>query len=159
PLTLHNLGEVLSHDTRTLREALDVESQAVDELRAEGETRFLAGSLAYRARIHAALGDAEAAERDARAGLAVGASICGLRARLVGTLADVMLARGKNDEALAAARAAFAAVKSDAPAEAGDALAMAAFVRALHATGARAEARKRARDAWRDIVRRSKHIA
>jgi tetratricopeptide (TPR) repeat protein len=159
PLTLHNLGEVLSHDRRTLREALDVESQAVDELRAEGESRFLAGSLAYRARIHVGLGELDAAERDAREALAVGASNDGLRALLFGTLADVMLARGRNDEALASARTAADAVKKDAPAEAGDALAMATLVRALEATGAHEEARSLARVAWRDIVRRSKRIA
>ncbi len=159
PLTLHNLGEVLSHRARTLREALDVETRAVDELRAEGETRFLAGSLAYRARIHTKLGDGVSAERDAREAIAVGGSIDGLRALLFGTLAEVMLARGVRDEALVCARTAHAAVKKDAPAEAGDALAMAALVRTLDATGARSEARKRARIAWQDVVRRSNRIA
>ncbi len=159
PLTLHNLGEVLSHKKSSLREALDVESRAVDELRAEGETRFLAGSLAYRARIHAKLGDGDAAEHDAREALAVGGSIDGLRALLFGTLADVMLARGRSDDALVAARTARDAVKQGAPAEAGDALAMVSLVRALEATGARGEARKRARSAWHDVVRRSKQIA
>ena len=150
----HNLGEVLARAGKTDL-GIAVESRAIESLRAQKDARFLAGSLAYRARMHLARGAVAMAEADAREAIALGASNASLVPLLFGTLADVMLERGLPDEAHAAAERACASLSTGGPVEAGEALAQLGLVRALLALGRTREGRAAARRALRALRARA----
>ena len=157
-LVEHNLGEVLARAGK-LELGIAVESRAIDALRAQKDVRFLAGSLAYRARMHLAWGDAAQAEADAREAIALGATNASLVPLLFGTLADVMLERGRSDEAHAAAERGCGSPSAGGPVEAGEALAELGRARALIALGRPREGRAAARRALRALEARAARFA
>ena len=152
-LVEHNLGEVLAR-AGNLDLGIDVESSAIEALRAQKDVRFLAGSLAYRARMHLLRGEAAKAEADAREAIALGASNASLAPLLFGTLAGVLLENGRPDEALAAAERACASLTAG-PVEAGGGLAELGRARALLALGRAREGRAAARRALRALEARA----
>lgn len=147
----HNLGEVLAHRRGKLGQAIAVESAAILELRAQGDVRFLAASLAYRARMHLAAGDLGAAEADAREAVERGGAVGSLVPIVFATLAEVLLEKSDATEALASASKAYAALAGGAPVEAGESLARLVFARATAAHGDAKAARELAREAWRRL--------
>lgn len=155
-LVAHNLGEVLGRRGDP-RAGIELESRAIDALRVQKDVRFLAGSLAYRARMRLTVGDVGGAEADAREAVALGGTIEGLVPLLFGTLAAVELETGHADRALAAADRACAALGEGV--EAGEALARLGRARSLVALGRRREGVVAARAAACSVRARAKKIA
>jgi tetratricopeptide (TPR) repeat protein len=119
-LAKHNLGWALAHSDPN--EAIVVESAAIDAFREQKDLRFLAGSLAYRARMVLAVGDIDRAEADAREAFGMGGATTMLA---TATLAEILLARGNVNEARSLAED---ATRQDD--EAGEALAWLVYARA-----------------------------
>jgi eukaryotic-like serine/threonine-protein kinase len=91
-----------------------------------------AGALIYLAHMLGTSGDLEAAEREARAALAVDPPPP-LRAHALATLAEVLLQRGTAGEALTAAREAIDLLDTLGTLEEGEALVRLVYAEALHA--------------------------
>jgi tetratricopeptide (TPR) repeat protein len=98
----NNLGHVLGRLGR-LDEARAMEQRAVDGCVAQGDPRLESASRLYLAEILHLAGDPDGAEREARAALALASTTPGGRARALGFLSRVLLARGDTAGALAAA--------------------------------------------------------
>ena len=122
--------------------------EAENELRAaiaefeSSDRRHEGGSRAYLALVLRDAGALEAAEEQARRSLVLLEAALALRPLAGGVLASVLLAAGRADEALAAARDAMRWPESGGNVEEGDALVRLVHARALFATGADEEARR-----------------
>jgi tetratricopeptide (TPR) repeat protein len=155
-LVQHNLGWAFAHVRHGADAAMNVETAAIDALRAQRDRRFLAGSLAYRSQMYLRKGDCDRAETDAREALELAGETT---APLVqATLADVLLARGNATEARDLALAAVRAAEAANPPEAGEALASLVLSRALLALGDVREAKRVARAAWSRARKRASRI-
>ncbi len=146
----HNLGEVLARRGK-LKSAIAVESAAIDSLRRQGDVRFLAASLAYRARMRLASGDFESAESDAREGVEHGGGVGSLVPLLFATLGEVLLEKRQAAEALVSVQKACAALVDAGPVEAGESLAHLVFARANLACGDTQAATESACAAWHKL--------
>jgi tetratricopeptide (TPR) repeat protein len=132
PTAKENLGMALAGQGRW-DEARAVAVEAVEAFRAQGHRRMEAGALIYLASMLGMAGDLEAAEREARAALAVDPSPP-LRAHALATLAEVQLRRGDAEGALAAAREAIDLLATLGTLEEGEALVRLVYAEALHAS-------------------------
>ena len=129
----HNLGMALAR-LGSLEQAIAIETAAERAFQVQGDRRLEAGSRMYLATIHALAGDLDAAQRDARAALAMTDDLPSVRAHALATLAQITLARGDAAEAAMIAAEAIAIVeRSDA--DAGEALARLIFAESRFATG------------------------
>lgn len=135
PSAKENLGMALAGQGRW-DEARVVAVEAVEAFRAQGHRRMEAGALIYLASMLGMAGDLEAAEREARAALAVDPSPP-LRAHALATLAEVQLRRGDAAGALAAAREAIDLLTTLGTLEEGEALVRLVYAEALHASADR----------------------
>ncbi len=135
----HNLGLVLAH-RGAVQEGLALEEAALAGLTALGDVRIAGAAAAYLARIAMFAGDPEAAERHARAGLAV-TELPEPRAHLLGMLAAALLAAGRPPEALEPAREAAAILERLGRISDGESVVRLAHAEALAATGDHAGAR------------------
>jgi tetratricopeptide (TPR) repeat protein len=136
----HNLGLALARMGR-LDEASDVEKDAVRQAIAQGDPRIEGGSRLYLAMIHEERGELEDAEHEARTAMDAARAIPPTRAVACGVLAKVLLARGRNDEALEAASEAMGLLESLGGLEEGESLVRLVHAEALYATGDREGAR------------------
>jgi tetratricopeptide (TPR) repeat protein len=135
PSAKENLGMALAGQERW-DEALAVAAEAVEAFRAQGNRRMEAGALIYLALMLAMAGDLEAAEREARAALAVDPPPP-IRAHALATLAEILLRRGDPAAALAAAREAIDLLDTLGTLEEGEALVRLVYAEALHASADR----------------------
>lgn len=156
-LARHNLGFVLACRPGKAAEALEHETLAIDALRAQGDLRLLAGSLAYRARALLARGDG-AAERDALEAVALAERATAVRPLATAVLAEVRLAAGDLEGALELASRAWRDVPASAPPETGEAIAGLVRARALEGLGRVAAARRAAREAMARVRLRAARI-
>ncbi len=157
-LARHNLGLALTYRPGAIEEAVAVESTAIDALRTQGDLRYLAGSLAYRARMHVARGDARLAEADAREAVQIAARVAAVEPLAWGALAEALLLAHEPDEALAAAEDARRAMDWAGPGESHEALVWLAAARALETLGRREEARREIAAACAGIRARARRI-
>ena len=135
PSAKENLGMALAGQERW-DEARVVAVEAVEAFRAQGNRRMEAGALIYLALMLGTWGDLEAAEREARAALAVDPPPP-IRAHALATLADVLLRRGDHAAALTAAREASDLLDTLGTLEEGEALVRLIYAEALHASADR----------------------
>jgi eukaryotic-like serine/threonine-protein kinase len=133
PSAKENLGMALAGQGRWV-EARAVAVEAVEAFRGQEHRRMEAGALIYLALMLGTSGDLEAAEREARAALAVDPPPP-LRAHALATLAEVLLARGAVEGALTAAREAIELLHALGTIEEGEALVRLVYAEALHASG------------------------
>jgi hypothetical protein len=92
-------------------------------------------SRIYLARILRRMGELEAAEAEARRGAQLIERLGSIQSMARGTLAEVLLARGRPAEALVDAREAMAPVEALGKTDEGEALARLVYAEALHANG------------------------
>jgi tetratricopeptide (TPR) repeat protein len=135
-----NLGYTLLHVGRA-EEARALVERAVAALRRQRSVRQECAARAYLARIHLALGDAAAAEREARAAADPQLAAAPLRAAALAVLSLSLSARGRAAEALSTAEEAFALLEAAGGSlEEGEALVRRVHAQALAAAGRHAEA-------------------
>jgi eukaryotic-like serine/threonine-protein kinase len=132
--TKGNLGLALALTGR-IDEALVEETQSLALLKEQRDLRLLSGTLSYLAVIHTLRGKLEDAEREARAAIDAAATIAPGLAFALGRLAAVLLAQGKNGEALEVATRAFTTLEQLGGVDEGDALIRLVYAEALHAAG------------------------
>jgi tetratricopeptide (TPR) repeat protein len=136
----HNLGWAIAAQGR-LDEACALEREAVEMCRVVGDRRLEGGSRVYLSTILLKLGDLESAEKEARSAIEIGAQVPDVRAQAQATLARVLVARDRKDEALDAARAAHDALESLGGLDEGESLVRLAWAEALMANGRDEEAK------------------
>jgi tetratricopeptide (TPR) repeat protein len=154
---LQNLGRVLVH-TGHLDEARTIEQRAASVFHRLGDPRMEGVSRAYLAEIALAAGDLESAEREARtAAVALGAAQP-MRAVAAAVLARVLLRRGHVDEALVAARDAFAILEELGALEEGESLVRLVHAEALSAAGEDAEFVRAIASARESLLARASRI-
>jgi tetratricopeptide (TPR) repeat protein len=136
----HNLGAALAHLGR-LDEARVEEQAAAEAFDAQGDRRLAAASRIYLAHILEQSGDLAGARREAELALEIAASIPGVRAYALGTLAQAALASGDAAKARAAAEEAMSIVSALGGLEEGEALVRLAHAEVLLACGDEAAAR------------------
>jgi tetratricopeptide (TPR) repeat protein len=132
--TKGNLGLALALTGR-IDEALVEETQSLALLKEQRDFRLLSGTLSYLAVIHTLRGRLDEAEREARAAAEAAATIAPGLAFALGRLADVLLAQGKNAEALEVATRAFTILEQLGGVDEGDALIRVVYAEALHVAG------------------------
>ena len=132
PSAKENLGMALAGQERWA-EARAFAVEAVEAFRAQGHRRMEAGALIYLALMLSMSGDHEAAEREARAALAVDPPPP-IGAHALATLAEILLRRGDPAAALAAAREAIDLLDTLGALEEGEALVRLVYAEALHAS-------------------------
>ncbi len=135
PSAKENLGMALAGQERW-DEARAVAVEAVEAFRAQGHRRMEAGALIYLALMLGMSGDLEAAEREARAALAVDPPPP-IRAHALATLAEALLRRGDAESALTAAREATDLLDTLGTLEEGEPLVRLVYAEVLHAAGDR----------------------
>jgi eukaryotic-like serine/threonine-protein kinase len=136
-----NLGLALERQGK-LEEARTIETEALAELRAQGDLRFQSACQYYIATILLRAGDLDGAEREARLAVESARALPPSHAEALGTLARVLLARGGRDgEALAVARQGMQILETLGSLDEGEPLLRLVHARALHATGEVEEAR------------------
>jgi tetratricopeptide (TPR) repeat protein len=150
----HNLGLALAHLGK-VEEGLREETNAIDVLVRTGDHRLASNALSYRATIRALAGDLEGAEDDARK--AVVDTAFTTRGLALAVLSDVLLARGKVDEALSIAAEGMDISKSG-TLEGGTSAVRLAWANALFAVGRVEEAHAAIDDAIRDLYERAARI-
>ncbi|AUX48651.1 protein kinase [Sorangium cellulosum] len=136
---LQNLGYVIAH-LGQLDEAKLLEQRAAAAFQQQGDRRMEGVTLTYLAKILLLSGDPAAAEREARAAVEALTVAPPLRAAAVAVLSRALLAQGRGDEALPAAREAFAQLEEAGSLEEGESLVRLAYAEALAAGGAEREA-------------------
>jgi tetratricopeptide (TPR) repeat protein len=139
--TQQNLGPALAQLGR-LDEARAIEEQAARAFHAQGDVRLEAASYIYLAHFQEQGGDLAAARAAAETALTIAASIPGVRAYALGTLARVMLAEGRPEEARPLAEEAMALVASLGGLEEGEPMVRLGHAEALLACGDEAAARE-----------------
>jgi tetratricopeptide (TPR) repeat protein len=130
----HNLGRALRH-RGSLDEALVVESEAAETFRAHGDRRLESAARVYIGNILQARGELELAEAEMLRALELAPGP--LRPPVLANLASLLLARGRPDEALAAAREANLGLDALGSVEEGEALIRLVLAISLEATGDR----------------------
>lgn len=143
-----NLARAIGHQGRH-GEAEALAREAVERIRAQGNRRMEGFGLVYLAAILRAAGAFERAEAEARAAVAAFAQSPAARPLAQATLADVLLAEGRIDEALVLAREAVGTLEEVGEIEEGEGV-----VRLVHATAARAASDPAALDAATRAVER-----
>jgi tetratricopeptide (TPR) repeat protein len=138
PSAKENLGMALAGLGRW-DEARAVAVEAVEAFRAQGHRRMEAGARIYLALMLGMSGDLEAAEREARAALAVDPAPP-IRAHALATLAEMLLRRGDAAGALTAAREAIDLLDTLGTLEEGEPLVRLVYAEVLHAAGDRRSA-------------------
>ncbi|WP_437589569.1 serine/threonine-protein kinase [Sorangium sp. So ce1000] len=136
---LQNLGYVIAH-LGQLEEAKLLEQRAAAAFQQQGERRMEGVTLTYLAKILLLSGDPGAAEREARAAVEALTVAPPLRAAAVAVLSRALLAQGRQEEALPAAREAFAQLEEAGSLEEGESLVRLVYAEALAAAGATREA-------------------
>lgn len=133
-LARHNLGLTLARRSR-LAEALDVAQSAVRTAAELRDARLEGASRIYLSIIRAAGGDLEAAEREARAAVAVLETQPPTRTYALAQLAHVLLERGRAREALQAASEAMRVLEELTSIDDGEALVRLVHAEALQSSG------------------------
>jgi tetratricopeptide (TPR) repeat protein len=152
-----NLGMVYLHLGRH-EEAETIERAALAEVESR-DRRHEGGSRAYLAMILRDAGNLELAEREARQAVALLESAPALRPLGGATLASILLASGRAEEALVQAREAMRWLDAGGNIEEGDALLRLTLARALVASGDRDAARSVIADAQSRLIARADAIA
>lgn len=132
---------------------------AVDYFASVPENRMLVEARCALASIHLEAGDLAAAEAEARAAVRDDASVRGAHPQALGTLGQVLLARGDGAGALEAARAARAQFDAPGDERGGHMLVYRALVEALRATGRTDEAAAVLSEAVGELGARAGRIA
>ena len=140
-LAAHNLGLVLARRGK-LAEARAIESAAVEAYATLGNRRMEGGSRMYLARIAALEGDTQAAEDQARRAVAALATAPPVRAYALATLADVLLATGRVDEAVLVAEEANQLLEELGRIDSGESLVRVVLAEARHRAGEHVRARE-----------------
>jgi len=138
-----NLGQALARMGR-LDEALAFEQAAVSTMVEHGDRRMEGVSRANLAWIHLRAGDVAAAEREARAAVAVTERVAPMHAHALAALAEVLLERGRAEdrqEALRVARSAREIVDRLGGIDSGEGLVFLVLAEALEANGDRVASR------------------
>jgi tetratricopeptide (TPR) repeat protein len=135
---LQNLGRALAYLGR-LEEARSIEQRATDMFKELGDPRMEGVSLMYLAEIALFAGDLELAEQEARSAAAKLDVAPPTQATAIAVLGRVLLRRGRVEEALHAARQAFAILESLGALEEGESLVRLVHAEALEAAGEPAE--------------------
>ncbi len=138
-LARNNLGPALVALGR-VEEACRVEEAAIEAFRAQGDRRLEGASRVYLAQALLIAGDLDAAEREARASVTLLDAAPPILPHALGALAEVLLARGRAEDALATAREAVAVHEASSSLGVGDALVRLMLARSLDATGDHAAA-------------------
>jgi tetratricopeptide (TPR) repeat protein len=141
-----------------LEEAETVARAALLELSTQQSRRYESTTRALLARVRVARGDLDDAEAQARAALECGAGVAA-EANAAACLSEVLLARGRNADALTWARHAIHALEHHGVAEEwyGAAVRL-ALIRALHASGMKDEARQELASTHADLLARAAQI-
>ena len=134
----HNLGLALAR-RGDAEDALREETLALDTFCAGGNARLIAGTRLYLSIILQQMGELERAEAEARGAVAGFDGYGPSRPYAQAQLAQVLLARGRHEEALEVAESAMAALRAG-PVDDGEALVRVTLVEARRATGRAAEA-------------------
>jgi tetratricopeptide (TPR) repeat protein len=153
----HNLGLALGHQGK-LDEARAVEGEAVALAHESGNRRMESGARIYLAHILMLARDPIAAAREARAVAAERSTTPAFHAYARAILADVRLAEGSAEGALADAEAAMAILESLPGIEEGDSLIRVVHADALAATGDRAGARAAVEEARARLLARAAKV-
>ena len=112
-----------------------MESRAIEVLQAQKNLRLEGIARKYLATIEQRAGDLDGAEREVRRSTEILAAVPSLRCDALATLADVLLARGRVDEAREAATQAMAALEAAGKTAVGEAAVRLAYAEAAHAAG------------------------
>jgi tRNA A-37 threonylcarbamoyl transferase component Bud32/tetratricopeptide (TPR) repeat protein len=145
---LHNLGHVLAY-RGVFEEGRSVQKQAIEAFQKQEQPRGMGLSQAYLAELELLAGNPAAAEGEARAAVDSLSGVPPLRAGALAVFARSLLAQGRADGALVAAREAYALLESLGTIEEGEAMVRLAYAEALAANGqaeAFAQAITKARD-------------
>ncbi len=137
----NNLGIALAR-LGQLGEARTVENEAIAGFIAQGDRRLEGGSRIYLALILALDGDLEGAEREARDAVSALNAVPTLSAHALGVLSQVLLSRGRNPEALSAAREAMTILEKLGALEEGETLVRLVYAQSLFSVGEVAGARQ-----------------
>ena len=137
---LQNLGPALAQ-LGQLDEARASEEEAARAFHAQGDVRLEAACYIYLAHVLMQAGDLVAARAAAEVAVTIGASIPGVRAYALGTLALTMLAEGHAEEARAPAEEAISLVAALGGLEEGEPMVRLCHVEVLLACGEAAAAR------------------
>ena len=138
-LARQNLGPALGRQGK-IPAALAIEQEAVDTFAAQENRRQEGRARAYLAEILARSGELEAAEAEARTSAQRVATIPPLRAFSLAVLSQILLARGRNDAALDAAREGLDLLLSTGGMEEGESLLRLVYAESLAAVGHEAAA-------------------
>jgi tetratricopeptide (TPR) repeat protein len=152
----HNLGRALMH-RGSLDEALAIETEAFEAFRAQGDRRLEGAARLYLGYIYGELGDHDRAETEVRAALET--ALPPIRPQMLASLAQVLLAVGRAEEALAAAREAAATLELLGGIEEGESLVRLVLAESLDAMGDRGAARGAARRARDRLAARAAKIS
>ncbi|HTN83381.1 MAG TPA: serine/threonine-protein kinase PknK, partial [Sorangium sp.] len=155
---LQNLGYVIAH-LGQLEEAKLLEQRAAAAFHQQGDRRMEGVTLTYLAKILLRSGDPAAAEREARAAVEALTVAPPLRAAAVAVLSRALLAQGRGEEALPAAREAFAQLEEAGSLEEGESLVRLAYAEALAAAGAAREAAEALAAAREHLLSRAAKIS
>ena len=136
----NNLGLALAHCGQ-LREARQAEEQAVQWYTSRGESRMIAGSHIYLARILLLDDDPRGAEKAARVAVSILPERAPLKPHAQALLGAALLALEQRDEALEHAVAAMESLEELGAVEEGASMIRLVHARALHAVGRYVEAR------------------
>jgi tetratricopeptide (TPR) repeat protein len=153
-----NLGLALALVGR-LDEARRFESDAADVGAQQNNPRFEAAARLYLARIHLLAGDLDAAEREARRAVSLPPRGAPLLGWAKAALAEVLLARRRDDEALACAREGHDLCRARGGVLEGETTVHLVYARALHRCGHEAEAKEEIAHAARRLVQRADAFA
>ncbi|WP_437283665.1 AAA family ATPase [Sorangium sp. So ce375] len=153
-----NLAHALGYcgrlaEGRALAEAATVSSQGAGQVRTELFARC------YLAKIALAMDDHRAAEREARAAIALFESAPTLGVQAFSILARTLLALGRTDEAVRAATEASARLSEFGTVEEGESLVRLTYAEALAASGRRAEAEVAIRSAKAALLARAEKLS
>jgi tetratricopeptide (TPR) repeat protein len=154
----HNLALTVAR-LGSIDEALWLGERAVRELMASGDRRLEGGARIYLSTIWLEAGDAARAETEARAAVAVCATIAPSRAHALATLAQALLRGGRLDEGLAVAGDAKRLLDELGGLDEGESRVRLVLAEALAACGRAAEARTAAEEARRHLLARAERVA
>jgi eukaryotic-like serine/threonine-protein kinase len=157
-VALHNLGHVVAV-RGDLDEARRIEHAAAEAFGRLGDPRMEGVTRAYLARIAILSGDFALAEREARAATALLLVAPPLRAGAGAVLARALLGLGRDEEALLAARDAFATLTALGALEEGETLVRLVYAEALARAGAKDELRAVIFDARERLLARAAKIS
>lgn len=158
PSTMANLGFALAR-LGDLAQAQEIETKARDLLIEQRYSRFVGVSRVYLATIMLLRGFRADAEVEARAAVQAASSAPEVRAYALGTLADILLARNKPQEALAPAKEAMSLLELLNGVEEGELLIRLVYALVLKAHGDENTAKQRLLEARRAIFQRAGQIS